>query len=60
MKDELDGKLITEFAALRPKTNNLVVVKIKKQKSQKKWVVKWKGKLKFKNIAYKQLNLKMI
>ena len=39
MNDELGGKIITEFVALRPKTYSYDK-NVKKLKEQKKWVIK--------------------
>ena len=39
MKDELGGKIMPEFVALRPETYSYLIM-IKKQKEQKKCVIK--------------------
>lgn len=35
-KDELSGKIMTEFATLRPKMMMMIMIKIKKKKAQKR------------------------
>ena len=50
MKDELDGKIMTEFAALRPKTQSYWTGDNNESKRHKKCVIK--RKLKFEDYKH--------
>ena len=60
MKDELDGKIITNFAGLRSKTYSYLIndgSEDKKAKGRKKYVIERKLKFQIIEAVSKQLNL---
>ena len=62
MKDELGGKILTEFALLRPKMYSYFTDNDnddKKAKVAKSFVIKRKIKLQIINIVQKKLNLRI-
>ena len=62
MKDELGGKILTEFALLRPKMYSYFTGNDnddKKAKVAKSFVIKRKIKLQIINIVQKKLNLRI-
>ena len=62
MKDELGGKILTEFALMRPKMYSYFTDNDnddKKAKVAKRFVIKRKIKLQIINIVQKKLNLRI-